>query len=59
MAVSRKPAASAASVPVDVDALIRKGGSVPEDEATSSLSERLFPLRFASQVSSSSRLMNY
>ena len=36
MAVSRKPAVSAASVPVDVDALIRKGGSVPEDEPVAS-----------------------
>ena len=34
MVVSRKPSASAASEPVDVDALIRKGGSVPEDEAS-------------------------
>ena len=42
MAVSRKPAASAASVPVDVDALIRKGGSVPE--ATSSSERKTIPV---------------
>ena len=61
MAVSRKPAASVASVPVDVDALIRKGGSVPEDESVSSSEKKPFPLRlrFASQVGSSSRLMNF
>ena len=44
MAVSRKPAASAASVPVDVDALIHKGGSVPEDEATSSSERKTLPV---------------
>ena len=44
MVVSRKPAASAASEPVDVDALIRKGGSVPEDEATSSSERKTIPV---------------
>ena len=44
MVVSRKPSASAASEPVDVDALIRKGGSVPEDEAASSSERKTIPV---------------
>ena len=44
MAVSRKPAASTASVPVDVGALIHKGGSVPEDEANSSSERKTIPV---------------
>ena len=44
MAVSRKPAARAASVPVDVDALIRKGGSVPEAESSLSSERKTVPV---------------
>ena len=44
MAVSRKPVPSSAPVPVDVDALIRKGGSVPEDEAASFSARKTIPV---------------
>ena len=44
MAVSRKPVPRSTSVPVDVDSLIRKGGSVAEDEAASSSARKTIPI---------------
>ena len=44
MAVSRKPVPSSTPLPVDVDALIRKGGSVREDESASSSARKNIPV---------------